>query len=253
MLFMPVIENTLVSAHCHINCQTHAPIIESFWLSVAGLSITTIILIAVLRKIFFNWFTARRLMTQLLHLTSNSGEWILLADEKPVVFTLGWWRNKVFITQGLLRECSDTDINIILHHEFEHVKRLDNLRLLLAKIFLLVIPGPMSRQYYNDLHLLTESACDFAAAEHYGELNVAETLLRVQKLTPPAFNVLSHPLVTAFTGSEVEWRIRTLAAGRQQFFKFKYGQTVCISLFVLLSFALVDPMHHSIEWVLGLH
>lgn len=252
MLFMPVVEDTLVSAHCHENCQVHAPIMESFWLSIAGLSLIAFILLAALRKILSNWLTARRLMTQLVHLTQNAGEWLLLADDKPVVFTLGWWRNKVFITQGLLQKCSDMDINIILHHEFEHVKRLDNVRLLLAKIFLLVIPTKLAHQYYEDLHLLTESACDFAAAERYGELNVAETLLRVQKLIPQELNVLNNSIASAFTGSEVEWRIRTLAAGREKFFKFKYGQTACVCLFVVLSFALVDPMHHSIEWVLAL-
>ena len=115
-----------------------------------------------------------------------------------------------------------------------------------------VLPGNLAQRFYKDLHFLTESACDFAAAEKHGELEVAETLLRVQKLVPQEFNYLHNSLLAAFTGSEAELRIRNLAGGSGQFLNLHYGQTAFVFVLVGLSFALVDPMPHGIEWLLEL-
>ncbi|MEX0942644.1 MAG: M56 family metallopeptidase [Pseudomonadales bacterium] len=252
MLFLPVVEDNLVSAHCHHNCQSHVPLVDSIWLSVTGLVVSLLMLLVVLRKLLFNLFTAKLLMSHLSHLAEDAGRWLLLQDAKPVVFTLGWWQNKVFITRGLLRRCSEQDIEIILRHEYEHGRRLDNVRLLLAKLFLLVLPVRLADRFYADLHFLTESACDFAAAERYGELEVAETLLRVQKLVPREFDYLNNPLTSAFTGSEVERRIMNLVKGPQHFHNLCYVQTTFLLVFVVLSCTLVDPVHHGIEWLLKL-
>ncbi|MEX0962827.1 MAG: M56 family metallopeptidase [Pseudohongiellaceae bacterium] len=252
MLFLPVTESSLVSEHCHENCQTHMPLLDSMWLGAAGLLVVFLVACTMLGKLLFNIRTAKKLMQHLVGIGKDTGNWYQLPDSQPVVFTLGWWRNRIFVTKGLLQQCDAKDIDIILQHELAHGKRLDNLRLLLARMFLMILPARFSQGIYADLHLFTESACDFAAAEKYGELDVAETLMRVQKLVPREFSYFDNELVSAFTGAEVEQRIRNLAAGSDQFSNLQYVQSLCLIALVSLSFILVDPMHHGIEWLLQL-
>jgi Zn-dependent protease with chaperone function len=253
MLFLPVTESNLVSPHCHESCQTHMPLLGSVWLGSIGLLLIFSILFVAQRKLLFNIRTARKLMTDLLRLGKDTGRWYQLPDSQPVIFTLGWWKNRIFVTEGLLRECDIKDIDIILLHELAHGRRCDNLRLLLARLFLLVLPATFAASVYKDLHFLTESACDFAAAEEYGDLEVAETLLRVQRLVPVNSAYFKNGLVSAFTGAEIEQRIKSLVAGRTQFSSLQYGQSLCLLALALLSFMLVDPMHHGVEWLLSLH
>lgn len=253
LLFLPIAETSLVSAHCHESCQVHMPLLTSVWLGGTGLLVVFMIACVLLRKLLFNLRTAKKLMTHLLSLGKRKAHWYQLPDDQPVVFTLGWWRNKVFMTEGLLRQCSAEDIDIILHHELEHGLRRDNLRFLLARMFLLILPERFARRLYEDLHFYTESACDFAAAEEYGELDVAQTLLRVQKLVPRGFSYMDNDLVSAFTGAEVERRVRNLAGGLGHFSKLQLRQSVFLLGLAMLSFVLVDPMHHGIEWLLRLY
>lgn len=253
LLFLPVAESRLVSAHCHENCQAHLPLFESVWLGGAGLLILIVVAFSILAKLLFNVRTARKLMTHLMRTSTDVGQWHQLADERPFVFTLGWWRNRIFLTEGLLRQCDVDDVAIVLQHELAHGLRQDNLRLLLARVLLSILPLRLTQAVYDDLHLFTESACDFAAAEVYGELEVAQTLLRVQKLLPTEYRYRDSQLCSAFTGAEVERRIRNLTAGVEQFSDVQFGQSICLLALALLSFVLVDPMHHGIEWLLGLH
>ena len=251
MLFVPLIESNLVSAHCHDNCQTHLPLLESTWVSITGLVITLLLLAMALKKFIENYSVSNNLMNQLSALANDRGNWHVLPESRPFVFTLGWWRSKVFITQGLLQQCTADDVDIILQHEHAHVRRLDNIRLLMTRFFLLVLPQRLAHKLYSDLHFLTESACDFAAAERFGKLNVAETLLRVQKLVPWEFDYLDRSLVSAFTGSEVELRIRNLVTDSSQLQDPRFGKTGFLAIFVVLSFVLVDPLHHGIEWLIA--
>ena len=253
MLFLPVVENNLVVVHCHENCEAHAPLLDSIWLSAAGLLVILLIMYAILRKLTLNIRTANQLMTHLLHLGKDAGRWCQLPDLQPIVFTLGWWRNRIFITEGLLAKCDSKDIDIILQHELAHGRRFDNLRLLLARLFLLVLPARFAQKIYSDLHFYTESSCDFAAAELYGDLDVAETLLRIQKIIPNEFSYFGSELASAFTGAEVERRIRILAAGGEKFGRRQYSQSIGLFVLVLLSFILIDPIHHGIEWIFGLY
>ena len=119
------------------------------------------------------------------------------------MFTMGWLKSSIFITEGLLKLCSSKDIDIILEHEKAHARRRDNLRLLLGRLLVLVVPPLLAKKFTNDLQLLTEAACDFSTAQKHGALNVAETLLRIQRLSPQRYSYLDKAMVSSFTGSEV--------------------------------------------------
>src|SRR5690606_28470950 len=188
---------------------------------------------------------------RLVMLSESHPDWFLLPNQEKLVFTLGWLSNEIFITEGMLRECSDRDLAVILEHERAHVARKDNLRLLLSRLMLLAVPTPLARPLQDDLHLFIEASCDFATAAKHGALDVAETLLRVQRLVPDQVSCFNHTLVTAFTGSEVESRILLLVEAdtrkREQPFRF----WPFLFLLIAFSVALVDPMHHTAELLLG--
>ncbi len=252
LMFLPIFESTLVSAHCHEHCAAHSPLIEVPGLAQTGLALTLLISGVLLYRLILNLRVSKRLQTQLVHLTSDEGDYRLLDNKQPFVFTLGWWRNEVYMTRGMREHCTDKDMAVILAHEQAHSRRRDNIRLLAAMLFNLVLPGRLGAMLHEDLHLLVESACDFEAAESIDSLDVAETLLKIQKLSPEHWQFGSSAILSAFTGSEVELRIKALVHGRDQSMLQQASLQLSFLALVLASINLVDPLHHGIEILLRL-
>jgi len=252
-LFVPMLESALVSSHCHDVCTSHVPLIASPEIAVFGLTIVAVILATFLFQIIKNLRAGLHLQKQLLRLANQDGEYLTLEDKHPFVFTLGWWRNQIYVTQGLKEQCNDEEIAIVLAHEKAHSRRYDNIRILLATVFTSVLPGKLTSTLREDFHLLIESACDFEASEQFGELRVAETLLKIQKLSPMRFNLGSTVIVSAFTGSEVELRIKALVQGRSLSAMQRVGFQLTVILLVAASLGSVQPLHHSLEYLFHLH
>ncbi len=257
LLFMPAIENLLVSDHCHENCQAHLPLVEIPWLTEIGLLLIALVLTVLLRRLLSNLRASRQLHQQLQALSrpSQSGQYSfrLLDNETPFVFTLGWWKNEVYLTSGLQASCSQQDLNIICAHEAAHSARRDNIRLLMANLFLFPLPQVLASSLQQDLHLMIESACDFQAAERHDRLDVAQTLVRVQKMSPRLYPFGTTMIASAFTGAEIEHRVQALVAGREQSIYQHAGLRLSVLMLILFSISLVDPMHHGIETLLSLH
>lgn len=251
MLFTPAFDS-LVSMHCHEDCAAHMPVIATPGLAPFGLLLIAGITGLLGYHLWLNLRMSKRLKTQLEKLSSQEDDYQLLDHEQPVVFTLGWWQNQIYITRGLREKCSDQDLAVILAHEHAHSRRFDNVRLLAAMLLTLVIPKPIAKRLHDDLHLLVESACDFEAASRYGDLDVAETLLKVQKLSPAQWQLGNAVILSAFTGAEVQLRVRALVQGREDTI-WQYGGLL-LSMIVLItsSLILVEPLHHGIEVLLGL-
>lgn len=252
-LFLPVLDAALVSTHCHDDCATHVPLISIPEVAMLGLGIITAVLAVFLIKIVKNLRSTLRLQKQLLALSRPDGDYLALEDKQPFVFTLGWWKNQIYVTEGLKQHCSNEELDVVLAHEKAHTRRYDNIRILLATVFTSVLPGKFSRLILDDFHLMIESACDFEASERFGQLKVAETLLKIQKLSPSHCIVGSAVISTAFTGAEVEQRIRALIQGREL---SKVQQlSIRLSLFALIavSLGLVQPLHHGVEFLFALN
>lgn len=252
LMFLPLFESTLVSAHCHDDCAAHLPLIEVPWLAETGLALTLLIGGFLSYRLLLNLRVSKRLQRQLAHLTSDEGSYRLLDNAQPFVFTLGWWKNEVYMTRGLREHCTDQDMAVILAHEHAHSRRRDNIRLLAAMLFNLILPGRLGKRLHDDLHLLVESACDFEAAKKRDPLEVAETLLKIQKLSPEHWHLGSSALLSAFTGAEVELRIKALVHGRHESIVQQASLQLSFLLLILASINLVDPLHHGIEILLML-
>lgn len=252
LMFLPLFDSALVSAHCHDNCAAHSPLIEIPGLAETGLALTLLIAGFLIYRLLLNLRVSKRLQSQLVHLTSDEGDYRLLDNQQPFVFTLGWWRNEVYMTRGMREKCSAQDMAVILAHEQAHSRRRDNIRLLAAMLFNLILPGRLGALLHDDLHLLVESACDFEAAKHYDALDVAETLLKIQKLSPEHWQIGSSAILSAFTGAEVELRIKALVHGRHESVFQQASLQLSFLVLILASINLVDPLHHGIEILLML-
>ena len=251
LVFSPLLEQNWITNHYHsADCESRFPLLRNSVAIGGVLGATGLALLAMLLRFCSQLFYSLKLESKLALLGVKQGNWYLLPDKERLVFTMGWLKNSIFITEGLLKHVERSDVDIILEHEQEHARRKDNLRLLASKILVLIVPRFLSRRFIDDLQLYTEAACDLSTARKHGALNVAETLLRIQRLSPRCFNFFSKTLVTAFNGSEVEERILLLledrtAARAGRFRPILYGGGM-----LLLALLLVDPIHHAVEWLL---
>lgn len=252
LLFGGLLELNVITLHHHsADCEGKFPRLESYWTVAAVLGLSALALTTMAGKFVRHLLAARELRKHLMSLGERRRDWCLLPNDEKLVFTLGWVSNDIFITEGMLRECSERDLAIILEHERAHAARRDNLRILTARLMLLAVPTRFARPLLDDLHLYIEAACDFATAAKHGALNVAETLLRILRLVPENFDFRNPAMVSAFTGSEAESRILLLvdADNKTQLEPYRFWPFLLMLLF--FSVALVDPMHHAAELLLG--
>lgn len=250
-LFMPEVESVLVDAHCHAACASHVPLIESLGLAAFGLAVGGIVFCILAVRCAQTLRQSWQLRSQFRALGRHLGDYHLLDSEMPLVFTLGWWKPRIYLSAGLSKACTDDDLSIILQHEKAHQERRDNLRLLLARLCSAVLNKAHANRIKDDLQLLTEQACDFRAAERFGHVAVAETLLKVKRL-------LIYPQVAmgdvsyAFAERDVELRIKALLKAQQRVLLRPWQLGVLASALLLSLSLMVSPLHHGSEWVITL-
>ncbi len=249
MLFMPGLDSLLVNAHCHADCAIHVPILGSTLPAIIGLSLAALVTVLLTSRLLLNLVVANRLQAQCKVMAQADKGYLVIEAVEPIVFTLGWWHPEIYASTGLINQTSQSDMEIMLCHESEHRRRRDNLRLLLARIFGVLLPAVFNRQLLDDVRLLTEQACDFKAADQFGEVEVAETLLRMQRVLQGSALILPAN-AAAFLANEVEARIAAVlnASARQAFSREQLaGFGTVLAIFLLLT---VEPLHHVAEWLI---
>jgi Zn-dependent protease with chaperone function len=255
-LFTPITEILLVDVHCHGVCESHvtqeshAPQIGSKGLAWFGLTVGVVVLAFLLQRLLTTVVSAYRLDAQFCSLAKFRGEFFRIATQSPLVFTLGWWDPKIFISDGLASSCTDTELSIILKHELAHKKRRDNLRLLFARLSTALLSAALAKKVIADIQLATEQTCDFYAAEKYGHIAVAETLLKVKRLLMASAPQNLQGAV-AFADSGIESRVLALLnAGERITLKSWQVAALVASAFSVLMVS-VAPLHHGAEWVIA--
>lgn len=252
LLYLPVTESALVGPHCHEDCGAHVPVTASLPVALLGLAATTAILLMLSWRTFVHLRESARLTRQLRSLSdpATGGEFRELASGQPLVFTLGWLRPEVYVSRGLREQCDGSDLRVILAHERAHRLRLDNLRILLGRLLCLVAPPVLKRRMLDDLELLSEQACDFSAAQRFGTVPVAETLVKVKRMVQSG--PTASPVLQRFTGAEVETRVHALLnAGRYIELGFARLSLLLVLILVLVLIG-VEPLHHVTEAVMSL-
>lgn len=124
---------------------------------------------------------------------------IVLKVDKPLAFTLGVLKPLMFISEGVLNLEKDVK-GLILLHEKNHVKSLDNLKILLFSFFL-----PSKRELAL-LKAQIEISNDYKTLKFYPK----ETLIKALK-----YAISSHNIGIGIS-DEILMRLETLKYGRRK-------------------------------------
>jgi Zn-dependent protease with chaperone function len=175
----------------------------------------------------------------------------VLATDAPLSLSLGAFRPRIVMSDGLVRALAPASLAVVLEHERAHVRRRDALRALLARALSWPHLPRLRRELLAALALATERACDEVAAQRSGDrLLVAETILAVERLMRRAPAVAPAALAASFGDSSVPPRIESLLAapgaavdGRRAW--LYAGAAVATAI------PLIEPLHHAVEHLLG--
>jgi Zn-dependent protease with chaperone function len=241
VLYSPDLAQWLVAGHCHSNeCHMHGP--QSTLAILPAALLTGWTLHTLVRCLLRQWLPARRLCEHLTGIGDDTGSFIKLASAQPTAFTLGWLKPKIFISAGMQDACSAHDIECILYHEAAHLRRRDNLRLLIARLLTAPLPQRFAQPALDDLKLSCEKACDLHAAAILSRESVAAALIRVARLQQQAAPVAS----LAFVGNRTEQRIVALLEKPQPTLASeKVFAAASIALLAIL--VMINPLHRAIE------
>ena len=248
MLYSPVLESWLVRPHCHGDCLQHSPHTNATSVAIAAIVLAGFVVAWLLFSFARQLQEGRHLVRRFEALASERDGYLELESPSPVVFTLGWWNPRVFVSDSLLQQCTAEQLDVILGHEQAHRKRRDNLRLLLMRIFCLFLPSSSRQQVIHDLQIMCEQACDFYAAQKHGAIAVAETLVHVGRLVKEA----SRPHGSmAFNGGDLALRVRALLdyEARTVLSRWQLLALGMVTVFAML--LVLDPLHHGAEWVIA--
>ena len=135
-----------------------------------------------IRQIWREWRLARALVA--VSRPSGLGPDVrLLEQSDPVALTVGWRRNTILLSRGLVDKLSTRALAVVLAHERAHVRRRDTLLSLCDRLAASVLPSAVALPLLEQITLAREQLCDaMAASEVDGELAVAEALTEVLRL-----------------------------------------------------------------------
>lgn len=242
-LLAPAIAPMAGPAHCHdgLACTAHVPItLPGVGVALLALSGLVLLLAAVLvlRALRAAWRV--RMLLQGLGSRADERGFLRLQTATPLALSVGLWRPRVALSEGLLAQMSAAELAVVLAHEEAHGRRRDNLLLLgLGMGFPLARLSPL----WTDLVQALEMRADAAARDHVGSgLVVAETLLRLHRLLPQP----QVAALRAFGGARLRSRLSVLLrdddpqAGR-------YWPLVAVVAAAALLVLVVEPLHWVVE------
>ena len=242
----------LIHHHCHVEaqgCIAHPPLSAPghlVALAVAVAAVAAIVVIGACLLSLRRAGTAQRMLTAASH-TADASDTRILSTDKAVALACGVFRPMVFISRGLRASLTEDELEIVTRHEHAHVSRFDTLSRMVAASVSLIGHAPRSRQCLQaELVLAQEQACDQAAAEAFGPIRAAETLLKVERLQ--AGQVEAQAFAAAYVDAPITARVRALVEPR---FLSAGRSTIVLAVMALVGVLGVllgsEPLHHEIE------
>ena len=242
LLYYPEISRQLVSTHCHAgDCGEHGPVLQhAAWLAAALLLWYSTRVGITARR---HWWIGLNLARQLRATGVRRHGVVELASAQPAAFTLGWWQPEIYLSRGLLEQCTEQDVACILAHEKAHKHRRDNLRLFAAMALTAPLPRCVTRSQVKDLKLLHELAADRSAARNCGPEAVAASLLRVARLQSAPPRQRAARLLPV---KKPRYVVETLLNAPLSRLPAAWSVLLGISMPLALAF-LINPLHILIE------
>lgn len=241
----------LVPHHCHVSaadCVPHAPATPTPVLSLFAGGLLTAVLIWVSLMVgagFVRTARSLRLLRQASERHGGAAERVLGTDS-PVALASGLLRSQLFLSRGLLLHLDASELAIVRAHEESHARRFDNLTRLLASALSLGHTRGSVRALRQELVLAQEQACDRIAADRFGAIETAETLLKVERLMDTWSAETCRG--AAFVDAPVTARVKALVV--PNFAPLKRNAAWFAATLLAAStgiFLVAEPLHHEVE------
>ncbi|MBW2426370.1 MAG: M56 family metallopeptidase [Deltaproteobacteria bacterium] len=238
--------------HAHL-CLFHASLEMS-----APLWGGVVVLVACLGRAIWNglrWTRTTRAAER--HLCGDlragpSGQVERIDSDEPFAFTGGFLRPRVRISTALEDLLSPSQRAVVLAHEQAHARRRDPARFALAGLLSELHAPARRRSILSTLRLAAEQTCDeYAAGVAGSRLDVAETLLRVERLIRDRRERRPLLLAGVAGSSTLAARVRSLLLEAPPASEAFVGRALFATLLVAAPFVTV-PIHHAAEHVVEL-
>lgn len=243
LLYLPLVNDFLIGYHCHDGvCSNHHPVGILPQAGPASLVLTVLALVTISRKSWRSTTASRRCKDSVRLFSRDRGDFLEVPDQQLLAFTVGLLTPRVVLSSGLLAHCDEKERDIVLRHERGHVLHRDNLRLLLAKMVSLPMPG--AAPFRGELRLGIEKHCDLIASKVHSRADVARCIVKLAEASCAA-----APHTSGFVDEAVEQRVMALLnpAPRPPS-PFITASTVAVML--TLAGLSINPLHHQIELLL---
>lgn len=173
---------------------------------------------------------------------ARAGFWEI-NEQTPLAFTIGLLKPQIVLSTGLLHHYSKKEVDIVLLHEQGHRLNHDNLRILIARLLSLPLPG--ARYFISELRLSIEKSCDLHASRYHDRSDVARCIIKFAA----ASKLLAPSTYCAFATEAVEQRVENLLKPAPKKLPVAVSTCLALSSAALLCLS-VTPLHHCVEWLM---
>jgi len=185
--------------------------------------------------------TASRLVLAGQRATSMAGrapgEGVFVSRLAPAPLTLGWWRPKVVMPEGLVNSLDDDQLVCVLAHETAHAARQDTVAAFLQRLAGIGFWwNPLLHTINRQINRLRERICDDHVVRQFGDgLPLAEAIVRVAEWSADRELQPSLAVTLLDESQDIEQRIVRLAdRNRMVSVSLNAQSAACIGLFALV-------------------
>jgi len=242
----------LIPSHCHgDDCAQHQPALvlgHPVGATLAAGSVLLWLLVAAIGQRTLR--RARRKLGMLRRLAdSRAGvPYQVVDDPRPLAWCIGLLQPRVFLSRGLEAQLTDSELQLVLAHEFAHARRRDNLRQLLLRWASLAWQQQPRQRLLADFAGSTEQACDAAAAATAA--GGREALMGLLQRLPAAARAADARLSFESLARPERLRALQVAAASHRPLTAAWA---CVALGWLAAPALcAGPAHYLLEWLTAL-
>lgn len=157
---------------------------------IAGLLLITVLIVC--KRIWRQFFYSKKVQKVLIPFIRKGKQIYILPTAEVAAFTIGLFRPKVVMSEGLLQMFSDEEIDAIIFHEEYHQNNWDPLKLF---CFTLLAEGmmyiPILKELLQRYHTYQELAADkYAMQKMESSFELGSALLKLIKIKTMEIDVL---------------------------------------------------------------
>lgn len=140
----------------------------------------------------------------------------VVSESRPLAFTYGLWTPRVVVSEGLLRDLSDDELEAVLQHERYHVRNWDTLKVVVARsasaaFFFLPVLRSLCDRYLASRELVA----DQRAVSAMGQRPVAGALYAAMQHGAPTGEPMLAAAAALASDDYLELRVTQLETGEE--------------------------------------